>query len=147
MAHGVEARVPFLDPELVKTVFHIPLCIHYRNGERKALLKRTAAQYLPVEVLTPRKKGFSSPLWVWFDEHLDRWNQQLLDGGMLMQHGILRQDWSESLGTLLAEHPAIGARSRWLLLTAELWARRWIADSAPVAKSVFAPQEDKILNN
>ena len=129
MAYGVEARVPFLDPELVRIAFQIPLSIHYRKGERKALLKRVAAQYLPAEAVTRRKKGFSTPLLAWFDQHLDQWNEKLLDGGLLVQMDILRPDWSARLGMLRAEQPAIGARSRWLLLGAELWARRWIAGS------------------
>jgi asparagine synthase (glutamine-hydrolysing) len=130
MAHGVEARVPFLDPDLVRLAFQIPLSLHYSRAERKALLKRAAAEYLPAAALTARKKGFSTPLWSWFDQHLDEWNRELLDDGMLMQHGILRHDWSSGLRALLTDQPGVGARCRWLLLSAELWARRWIAGIA-----------------
>jgi len=126
MAHGVEARVPFLDPELARTAFRIPLSTHYRNGERKALLKKVAAQILPPEAITTRKKGFSAPLLHWFEADLDRWNRNLLDGGQLQRQGILRPDWAPRLAALRARHQRIGARARWLLLTAELWARRWI---------------------
>lgn len=124
MAHGVEARVPFLDPELVSLAFQIPLSISYRHGERKALLKQVASQYLPNSVVSARKKGFSSPLGSWSDMQLAQWSQRLLDGGVLMQHGILRPDWSAGLGILEQQY---GIRPRWLLLTAELWARRWLA--------------------
>lgn len=129
MAHGVEARVPFLDPELARTAFRIPLSIHYRNGERKALLKKVAARYLPAAAVTSRKKGFSAPLLTWFEPHLDQWNQRLLDEGLLQQMDILRPDWTARLASLRERQPRIGARARWLLLAAELWARRWIAGS------------------
>src|SRR5262249_16011922 len=67
MAHGVEARVPFLDHRLVEAVFNLPLEALYRHGERKALLKRVAGKYVPSQILTSRKKGFSSPLPTWTD--------------------------------------------------------------------------------
>lgn len=129
MAHGVEARVPFLDPELARTAFRIPLSIHYRNGERKALLKKVAAGYLPAAAVTSRKKGFSAPLLAWFEPRLDQWNRKLLEGGLLQQMDILRPDWIPRLASLRERQPRVGARARWLLLAAELWARRWIAGS------------------
>ena len=127
MAHGVEARVPFLDPELVRLAFRIPLALHYRRGERKALLKRVARQWLPAAVVTERKKGFSSPLGSWFDARSDALLQDWLEDGMLVDSGILRPDWPRRLAVLQAGHGVAGLRARWLLLTAELWARRWIA--------------------
>lgn len=124
MAHGVEARVPFLDPELVKLAFQIPLSLVYRRGERKALLKRVASRYLPASVLSTRKKGFSCPLGSWGDKRLASWSKDLLDDGVLMQQGVLRSDWNKQLQFL---EPQYGTRPAWLLLTAELWARRWLA--------------------
>ncbi len=127
MAHGVEARVPFLDPALATTAFRIPLPVHYRNGERKALLKTIAARRLPAEAITARKKGFSAPLLTWFEPHLDGWNAAVLGDGVLRQLGILGPGWQTQLAALRARKPRAGARARWLLLAGELWARRWIA--------------------
>jgi asparagine synthase (glutamine-hydrolysing) len=127
MAHGVEVRVPFLDPELVTLAFQIPLTLHYRSSERKALLKRIAAQYLPQQVITPRKKGFSSPLEKWFDAGLEPWMRSWTEDGILVQHGLLQPDWSQRLASVQGAQGAVGKRAHWLILTAELWARRWIA--------------------
>jgi asparagine synthase (glutamine-hydrolysing) len=126
MAHGVEARVPFLDPELVRLAFRIPLALHYRHGERKALLKQIAAQYLPADVVTARKKGFSSPMGRWFDARSDAWLHGWLGDGRLVQSGVLRPDWPRRLAALRPGPGANVLRARWLLLTAELWARRWL---------------------
>lgn len=127
MAHGVEVRVPFLDPELVTLAFQVPLALHYRRGERKALLKRIATQYLPDRIVTGRKKGFSSPLEKWFDAGHEPWMRSWTEEGMLVQHGLLRPDWAQRLASVSALQGAAGKRARWLILTAELWARRWIA--------------------
>lgn len=134
MAHGVEVRVPFLDPELVALAFQVPLSLHFQNGERKALLKRIAAQYLPAQVVTPRKKGFSGPLEKWFDASLAPWLSSWTEDGLLVRQGILRPDWQQRLAAVSALQGAVGRRARLLVLTAELWARRWIAgDQLPVA--------------
>lgn len=130
MAHGVEARVPFLDPELVRTAFNIPLALHYRHGERKALLKDIASHWLPGGIVTARKKGFSSPLGDWFGPRHDAWLHDWLQDGMLVDSGILRPDWPTRVAALQAVNGAAGLRIRWLLLTAELWARRWIAGAS-----------------
>lgn len=127
MAHGVEVRVPFLDPELVELAFQIPLALHYRRGERKALLKEIAAHYLPAEVVTPRKKGFSSPLLKWFDAGLDPWLRGWTEGGLLVRQGLLRPDWPQRLAAVPALQGATGTRALLMILSAELWARRWIA--------------------
>lgn len=137
MAHGVEVRVPFLDPDLVRLAFRIPLALHYRSGERKALFKQIAERYLPTEVVTPRKKGFSSPLEKWFDAGHQPWMRDLTEHGLLVQHGLLRPDWSHQLVSVPTAQGSIGKRARWLILTAELWARRWIAGQAPSSNESF----------
>ena len=126
MAHGVEVRVPFLDPRVVELAFRIPPAQHYRHGERKALLKRIAAQHLPAEVVTPRKKGFSSPLIHWVDLANHAGFHEWMKGSRLMQHGFLRPDWAKRMAAIQGLQGAIGNRACWLILTAELWARRWI---------------------
>jgi len=140
MAHGVETRVPFLDPELVKLAFQIPLHMHYRRGERKALLKQITAQFLPRQLVTTRKKGFSSPMGKWVDARLDPWIRSRMDGGILMQSGVLRPDWPQRLAALQTTQPLVGQRTQWLLLTAELWARRWIAGEAVSTRGEAARQ-------
>jgi len=127
MAHGVEVRVPFLDPELVSLAFQVPLALHYRRGERKSLLKQIAARCLPPELVTRRKKGFSSPLGIWFDAGLDPWMRGWTENGLLVELGLIRPDWSERLATVPGFQGGPGRRAAWLVLTAEMWARRWIA--------------------
>ncbi|MCF6201078.1 MAG: asparagine synthase (glutamine-hydrolyzing) [Hydrogenimonas sp.] len=64
MAHGIEARCPFLDKKLVEEVFGSdPL---WRMGSSpKWLLKEAAKGYLPETTLNRKKKGFSYPFIEW----------------------------------------------------------------------------------
>jgi asparagine synthase (glutamine-hydrolysing) len=127
MAYGVEARVPFLDIELVKTAFSIPITIKYSGGERKWLLKRAARSLLDSDMLTPRKKGFSSPLVAWLDQDLQRWGDCLINDGILIGSGVIRSDWATALFPVGRRQSWSSTRAWWLLLAAELWARRWIS--------------------
>lgn len=56
MAHGLEARVPFLDHELVELAARIPADLKVRNGG-KHILKEAARAVVPAEVID-RPKGY-----------------------------------------------------------------------------------------
>jgi len=133
MAYGVEARVPFLDPKVVELAFQFPTSINYANGERKAVLKLIAQQFLPASIVSARKKGFSTPLETWRNKRFDAWATSCVSDGMLMQSGVLNPDAVDSAGELRGLDSAQAARGRWLVLTAELWARRWLGEALPEA--------------
>ncbi len=65
MAHSIESRTPFLDHNLAESVFSMAPHLRYQEGVTKALLKKVAADYLPQEVITRKKKGFSNPYMEW----------------------------------------------------------------------------------
>jgi len=65
MAHSIESRTPFLDHNLAETVFGIDPKLRYQNGVTKELLKKVASRYLPQEVISRKKKGFSNPYMEW----------------------------------------------------------------------------------
>ena len=66
MIHSLEARVPFVDHELLEFVATIPSRLKLRGWTKKYLLKKAFSSILPKEVLWRQKKGFSVPLAVWF---------------------------------------------------------------------------------
>jgi asparagine synthase (glutamine-hydrolysing) len=68
MMHGLEARAPFLDNDLVEFVRRLPTELKYRKGERKVLLKRALAGRVPDALLKRPKKGFGVPLVQWMRE-------------------------------------------------------------------------------
>jgi asparagine synthase (glutamine-hydrolysing) len=65
MATSVEARVPFLDHHLVEWANALRAEVKLAGGQRKALLKRLAARWLPEEIIHRRKVGFEMPLGAW----------------------------------------------------------------------------------
>ncbi len=62
MAHGVEARVPFLDVDLVAYVSNLPSSYKVRGTKEKRLLKHAMVERLPAPIIARRKLGLSTPV-------------------------------------------------------------------------------------
>src|SRR5205807_3661624 len=60
MASSVEARVPFLDHELVRFALALPPELKVRGRNGKYLLKKAVRGLLPDEVVDRPKQGFSA---------------------------------------------------------------------------------------
>jgi asparagine synthase (glutamine-hydrolysing) len=132
MACGVEVRVPFLDHELVEAAFSIESHVLFAEGERKALLKRAAASWLPPEILTDGKQNAGTPLDAWMRQGLHACAAALVPDGALVARGLLRAAGVE--GALAARRTPVV----WLLLAAELWARHWLEPAGPSVAALLA---------
>ena len=62
MSEGVEARVPFLDIDLVKLAGKIPQQFKIKNQIPKYILKKVAEKYLPKKIIYRSKTGFGAPV-------------------------------------------------------------------------------------
>ncbi len=71
MMHGLEARAPLLDINVVNFARRIPAAWKFRGGQTKYILKKALEPVLPADVLYRKKKGFGVPIGAWFkDGHL-----------------------------------------------------------------------------
>jgi asparagine synthase (glutamine-hydrolysing) len=68
MLHGLEARSPFLDLEVVDFARKLPHSVKLRDGTTKWILKKALEPLLPASILYRKKKGFGTPLGPWFRE-------------------------------------------------------------------------------
>jgi asparagine synthase (glutamine-hydrolysing) len=66
MATSVEARVPYLDHPFVEHALNIPTSLKYRDGQTKYILKKTAENLLPLDIIYRPKVGFAAPTSRWF---------------------------------------------------------------------------------
>lgn len=66
MAAGVEARVVFLDRDLVSYVNAVRVEFKLARGRSKAILRTIGDRWLPRETLAKKKVGFTLPLLRWF---------------------------------------------------------------------------------
>lgn len=66
MAHGLEGRAPFLQPDLVTMgVTRLTPAQRMNGGESKVALRRVARRWLPPEIFKRRKQGFVLPMAGW----------------------------------------------------------------------------------
>jgi asparagine synthase (glutamine-hydrolysing) len=60
MAHGLEARVPYLDREIVEYAERLSQHYKVRRGVRKWAHRQVCSEFLPAEMLRRKKRGFAS---------------------------------------------------------------------------------------
>jgi len=70
MGVSLEARVPFLDPEIVEFSFKLPIQYKIQNGQGKIILKNLLNKYVPKSLLERKKMGFGVPLGKWLKTDL-----------------------------------------------------------------------------
>lgn len=126
MAHGLEARVPFLDHRLVEWAFTVPGRLKLRAGEGKLLVKKAMEKSLPVEILYRAKQGFNVPLKLWMRDELREFVRDNLCESRIRRRGIFRP---AGVDRLLQEHfsGATDASNRiFMMLMLELWQQRFV---------------------
>ena len=126
MAHGLEARSPFMDHKLVEFAARLPNRLKVRGRSLRIVQKTLAARYLPPEILNRPKQGFSVALPYVLREEYKMLYRRFLTDSTLVRDGILR---AAPITTLLGEHMAGRAdhgNRLWLLINAELWYRMMI---------------------
>lgn len=87
MANSVEARLPFLDNQVVEFAASVPPMLKMFGLKEKYIIRRAFKNYLPKHVLERRKFGFNAPNdWVW--KKRDALAQDLLSESYLREVGI-----------------------------------------------------------
>jgi asparagine synthase (glutamine-hydrolysing) len=128
MAASVEARVPFLDLDYMRTVEKLPPGLRIRGRTHKYIHKKAIARWLPQDVIGRRKRGFETPLDRWFRSELSGYVRNML---LSSDSACLMYFRSEMIETLLTEHRRgrqDHQRQLFSLLTFELWHRQFIGN-------------------
>jgi asparagine synthase (glutamine-hydrolysing) len=72
MSYGLETRVPFLDTEVTKLAWRVPISekIDQKNKKGKTILRNLLNEYMPSNLYDRSKMGFSIPLANWIKNGL-----------------------------------------------------------------------------
>jgi asparagine synthase (glutamine-hydrolysing) len=125
MAHGLEARVPFLDHRIVEFAFSLPDEYKVQLRRTKRILRDIAKPYLAAQVVGGSKKGLTSPIASWITASQREYIFDNLRGGLIAQ--LFKQD---AVDSLLGEHYASSkdnSRIIWALLALQIWSRKHLA--------------------
>jgi asparagine synthase (glutamine-hydrolysing) len=121
MAWGLEARVPFLDHELVELAARIPFEEKLRDNG-KGVLKDVARQVVPHEVIDRKKGYFPVPQLKYIDGPYLEMLRDAMASDRARERGLFRQDYLEQLFAAPAEHitPLRGSEL-WQAGLLEMW--------------------------
>jgi asparagine synthase (glutamine-hydrolysing) len=127
MAHAVEARVPFLDHDVVDFATRLPPSYKLREGVCKRVLKTAAEPYLEHDMIYRRKQGFGAPMEEWFREgDFGARCLAAFERSALRTEGFIDGDY---FTTLLKDQIA-GRQSvsfpLWTVMNAVLWHASWV---------------------
>lgn len=126
MAVGVEARIPYLDMEVVEQALRFPINWMLRGPQTKVLFRRCARGTVPDSIMRRRKAGFTAPYrkWLRYDLH-EMWND------VLSERAVRNRGWFDYDSLQRARQKSqAGADDlymlQWAALTLELWARHFL---------------------
>jgi asparagine synthase (glutamine-hydrolysing) len=124
MVHGLEARVPYLDPVVAELALSLPTRLKVLGPAKKRLLRRTAAALIPRRIIHARKRGFSIPAAAWLRGGLQPFARELLAPERTRSQGYFDPAF---VSGLLDDHVARRqdhSRQLWGLMSFSLWAEQ-----------------------
>ncbi len=130
MAHGLEARVPYLDRTVVEYAQRLDASFKVRNGSRKWLHRRVCQKYLPRQIMQRKKRGFAvNVVDKWFDKTVESELSETLMNDDSLLFGLLNPG---TVRRLLEAHQA-GRDDNHKLLFSLVMLEQWLRGVAGVA--------------
>ena len=126
MASSLEARVPFLDHELIESVLRIPAEVRSQQGNLKYLLKKVIDRLMPRELFDRPKGGFALPYGTWLRNELHDLVYDCLSTKQIKGRGYFN---SSTIVQMVSEHMSSKVNHTyqiWTLLMLEIWHRIYI---------------------
>jgi asparagine synthase (glutamine-hydrolysing) len=124
MAHGLEARAPFLDNRLIELSFNIPSSFKVRNLTGKYILRKSMADILPKNIINRKKRGFPMPLNEWMTGDLNELLIQKVSDSEII-NGLFNKNYiSAIIKGRKSVNPIKSMRmtnQAWLLLNFSIW--------------------------
>lgn len=118
MAHGLEARVPFLYYPLIEFMAQVPADVKFADGRMKHLLKQTFAHRMPQQIIDRKDKmGFPVPLNEWIKGDLREFVYDILHTGLKRTDSFI--DYQKILDTI--GNSGQFSRKVWGFLCYEMW--------------------------
>lgn len=125
MAVGLEARAPFLTPQVTNFALncsHQQLIGHRQRG--KEILRLAMRNHLPKIILNRKKMGFGVPIANWFRTVLKEWMMnRLVNGALIHTHWFSKEGINRLIHFHLSGH-ANHSRALLNLLVLEAWLRK-----------------------
>ncbi len=128
MAHGLEARVPFLDHRLVEFTMQLPARLKSPDfRQTKRLLKKAVESILPNDLIYRKKQGFAAPIDEWMRGPWANYSKDQILNSPLMNIGLFDRRKVELFVNAHIHGKIRAGKSIYALLNLALWHKRFIA--------------------
>lgn len=121
MANAVEARVPYLDSELVELCFSMPQEYRVSGIKTKVLFRKVLSKKLPKEIVKRKKHGFNVPTLAWLDKGLYSIAEQLFE----LTPKIINKEYAKKILRNFKNNPRYYSRQFWSIFSFNLWYRMY----------------------
>lgn len=132
MAHGLEGRTPFLDPEVAKAAFRLPDNLKIQKRLGKWLLRQWLQNVMPEAEPFTKKRGFTVPVGEWINAQGDKLGELVAKQDPIIE--IAEPDRVRALFKTAGKREGFAA---WTLLFYALWHRANIQGLPHGGGSVF----------
>ena len=124
MAASIEARMPFMDHQLIELAASLPDHQRVRGTATKRVLREAVGAFLPAEISARPKVGFRMPIHVWLRTTMRDMLMDCLLGpasvtSQLLDRGTIQRYVHDHL-----EERQNHEKLLWMLLNFELWVRQ-----------------------
>ncbi len=126
MAHSLEARVPFTDPELTGFLATVPSGLKIKNRRKKHLMRRAMENDLPESILDKKKVGLEMPYSRWLKAELKDLMMRYLGPSNIERTGLFKVP---AVQALIDDHLTgrrDNGRPLWGLLNYMMWYELYI---------------------
>lgn len=136
MAEGVEARVPFLDQDVVEFVASLPPSYKMNRLQEKSILRRAVENFLPESAAQRKKRPFYTPIREWFfSDDRPEFVSDMLSTDSLRSSGLFDPQLVASYlreVRVVPEHSLLKNRLEWtlaLILQTQILHQQFVVDS------------------
>lgn len=121
MYHGLETRVPFLDIDILRASWRIPI----KFKKNKMVLRHIINKYLNYNEIEGPKKGFSIPLKKWLYENLRHKIDKYINDEILKKYSFLKKNKIIQLWTEFKSKKTINEHLIWNIFILIQWLEKY----------------------
>lgn len=126
MNFGLEARVPYLNYDLVELACTLPEDLKIKSNNEKYILKEAFKNSLPEAIINRKKLGFPVPIATWYKAKLGTMIRDIVLDKRSLERGIFNRDELRKFLNQEESSSDCSHNKTFRFLVLELWLRRFL---------------------